>query len=356
MRSPRWIETMSQPPDAPAAETRDADCEAAPTISVVVAVFDEIESLSELYRRVRSVLDELAASWELVLVDDGSSDGSREVIQALAEADPRVVPLLLSRNFGHQLATTAGLDRCRGRAVVIMDADLQDPPEVIPALVARWQEGAAVVSAVRTTREGESRFKRVTARAFYRLLARITDVAIPLDTGDFRLLDRRAVDVLSTMRERHRYLRGLSAWIGFPTAEVPYERRARFAGRTKYPLRKMVRLALSAITSFSYVPLQFATLLGFVVAIGAVIAVPIVIALRLVGVSGLSGQTTVLVAVLFLGGVQLLSIGLLGEYVGRISDEVKGRPLYVLDEVEPPAPPRRPVVGTPPAPQPEDGG
>jgi hypothetical protein len=188
---------------------------------------------------------------------------------------------------------------------------------------------------VRRTREGESRFKLATASAFYRLLARMTDVQIAVDAGDFRLFDRRVVDVLGTMRERHRFLRGMSAWVGFPTAEVRYDRRARFAGRSKYPLRRMVRLALSAITSFSYAPLQIATLVGFVVAILAVLAVPVVIVLRLLGVSGLSGQTTVLVAVLFLGGVQLLSIGLLGEYVGRTYDEVKNRPLYVTDGSDP---------------------
>lgn len=303
-------------------------------MSVVAPVFDEVGCVRELYRRVRAVLDGVVPAWELVLVDDGSADGSREVIRALAEADRRVVPVLLSRNFGHQLAVTAGLDHSRGQAVVVIDADLQDPPEVIPELLARWREGAGVVSAVRRTREGESRFKRATARGFYRLLARITDVEIAVDAGDFRLLDRRVVDVLGTMRERHRFLRGMSAWVGFPTAEVPYDRRARYAGRSKYPLRRMLRLALSAITSLSYAPLQLATLVGFVVAIGAVLAVPVVIVLRLLGVSGLSGQTTVLVAVLFLGGIQLLSIGLLGEYVGRTSEEVKNRPLYVLDDID----------------------
>jgi dolichol-phosphate mannosyltransferase len=303
-----------------------------PTYSVVVPVYDEAECLAELYGRVRQVLTELGEPWELLLVDDGSTDGSTAAIRALAAADERVVPVVFSRNFGHQLAVTAGLDRSRGQAVVVMDADLQDPPEVIPELVERWREGAAVVSAVRTEREGESRFKLFTARIFYRLISRITDVDITPDAGDFRLLDRRVVDALGDMRERHRFLRGMAAWVGFPMAEVSYARPARFAGHTKYPLRKMVRLALSAITGFSYVPLQLATLLGFVVAALAVLAVPVVIVLRVLGVPGLSGQATVLVAVLFLGGVQLLSIGLLGEYVGRISDEVKRRPLYVVDE------------------------
>jgi polyisoprenyl-phosphate glycosyltransferase len=303
-----------------------------PTLSVVVPVYNEVESLPELYERLRQVLDAAVASWELVLVDDGSTDGSTSAMRALASADGRVRVVVLARNFGHQLAVTAGLDRSRGDAVVIIDADLQDPPEVIPEVLDRWREGAAVVSAVRTTRQGESRFKLLSARAFYRLLSRMTDVAIPLDAGDFRLLDRKVVDVLAAMPERHRFLRGMTAWVGFPSAEVPYARAPRHAGRTKYSLRKMVRLALSAITSFSYVPLQFATLLGLLVATVSVLAVPVVIVLRILGVSGLGGQTTVLVAVLFLGGVQLLSIGLLGEYVGRTSDEVKRRPLYVVAE------------------------
>ena len=302
----------------------------APSLSVVVPVFNEVDSLPELYERLRRVLDTAVPSWEVVLVDDGSSDGSTATMRALAAADRRVRAVVLARNFGHQLAVTAGLDRSLGDAVVIMDADLQDPPEVIPQLVDRWQEGAAVVSAVRTTREGESRFKLLSARVFYRLLSRLSDVPIPLDAGDFRLLDRKVVDVLGAMPERHRFLRGMTAWVGFPSAQVPYQRAPRHAGRTKYSLRKMVRLALSAITSFSYVPLQLATVLGLLVATLSVLAVPVVVVLRLLGVSGLGGQTTVLVAVLFLGGVQLLSIGLLGEYVGRTSDEVKRRPLYVV--------------------------
>jgi dolichol-phosphate mannosyltransferase len=304
----------------------------APSLSVVVPVYNEVESLPELYDRLRAVLDAAVPSWELVLVDDGSTDGSTAALWSLTAADPRVRTVVLARNFGHQLAATAGLERSRGEAVVIMDADLQDPPEVIPELLERWREGAAVVSAVRTTREGESRFKLLTARAFYRLLSRLADVPIPLDAGDFRLLDRKVVDVLRAMPERHRFLRGMTAWVGFRSAEVPYARSPRHAGRTKYSVRKMVRLALSAITSFSYVPLQLATVLGFLVATLSVVAVPVVIGLRLLGVSGLGGQTTVLVAVLFLGGVQLLSIGLLGEYVGRTSDEVKRRPLYVVAE------------------------
>jgi len=227
---------------------------------------------------------------------------------------------------------TAGLDYARGDAVVIIDADLQDPPEVIPDLVARWREGYEVVYAVRTEREGESWFKLFTASLFYRLIFRITDVKIPMDTGDFRLLDRKVVNVLKTMRERHRFLRGMAAWVGFRQIGVPYKRAARFAGSTKYPFKKMLRLALTAITGFSYFPLQVATYLGFIAAGLALIFIPIVVIERLIGNQAFFGQATTLVSVLFLGGVQLICLGILGEYIGRIYDEVKGRPLYIVRE------------------------
>jgi len=216
--------------------------------------------------------------------------------------------------------------------VVIIDADLQDPPEVIPDLVARWREGYEVVYAVRTEREGESWFKLFTASLFYRLIFRITDVKIPMDTGDFRLLDRKVVNVLKTMRERHRFLRGMAAWVGFRQIGVPYKRAARFAGSTKYPFKKMLRLALTAITGFSYFPLQVATYLGFIAAGLALIFIPIVVIERLIGNQAFFGQATTLVSVLFLGGVQLICLGILGEYIGRIYDEVKGRPLYIVRE------------------------
>lgn len=300
--------------------------------SIVVPVYNEAENLPELHRRVRDVMDSLGEPWELVLVDDGSVDGSTEQIRHLAQNDPHVRPVIFARNFGHQIAVTAGLDYARGQAVIIMDADLQDPPEVIPRLLERWREGYEVVYAVRAEREGETWFKKATAALFYRLIYRIADVKIPLDTGDFRLLDRKVVDILRQMRERHRFLRGMAAWVGFRQIGVEYRRAARFAGETKYPFRKMLRLALNAITGFSYFPLQLATFFGFFCAGLAIFSIPVVIILRMTGWQAFQGQATTLIAVLFLGGVQLISLGILGEYIGRIYDEVKGRPLYVVRE------------------------
>lgn len=304
------------------------------TYSIVVPVYNEIESLSELHSRLERVLNSLEAPWELIFVDDGSTDGSTEEILRIAGQDQRVRPIIFSRNFGHQIAITAGLDYSQGEAVVIIDSDLQDPPEVIPDLVSKWKEGYEVVFAIRTEREGESWFKKLTASIFYRLIYRITDVKIPLDTGDFRLLDRQAVNILNKMRERHRFPRGMAAWIGFRQVGVPYRRAARFAGTTKYPFRKMFRLAIDAVTSFSYFPLQLATYLGFICASVSALVIPIVIAMRLTGSQAFLGQATTLIAVLFLGGVQLISLGILGEYLGRLYDEAKGRPLYIVRETE----------------------
>ena len=303
-----------------------------PVFTIIAPVYNECEILPELHRRVSAVMDGLGEPWELILVDDGSSDGSTEQIRALAAQDERVKPLIFARNFGHQIAATAGLDYANGDAVIIIDADLQDPPEVITELVAKWREGYEVVYAVRHEREGESWFKLFTASLFYRLIFRITDVKIPMDTGDFRLMDRKVVDVMNSMRERHRFLRGMSAWVGFRQIGVQYNRAARFAGSTKYPFKKMLRLAINAITGFSYFPLQLATWVGFVAAGLSLIAIPIVIIERLLGNQEFSGQATTLVVVLFLGGVQLISLGILGEYIGRIYDEVKGRPMYIVRE------------------------
>ena len=305
---------------------------AEPIFSIIAPIFNEIQSIPELYRRVCEVMDTISEPWELILVDDGSTDGSTGVIRELAEHDNRIRPVIFARNFGHQLAVTAGLDYSRGQAVVIIDADLQDPPEVILDLIAKWREGYEVVYAVRTDREGESWFKLITASVFYRLIYSITDVDIPMDTGDFRLLDRKAVNVLNSMRERHRFLRGMSVWIGFKQVGVPYSRAARIAGETKYPFKKMFKFALDAVTSFSYFPLQVATYFGFFLAGISLLAIPIVIATRLAGSQAFFGQATTLIAVLFLGGVQLISLGILGEYIGRLYDEAKGRPLYIVRE------------------------
>jgi polyisoprenyl-phosphate glycosyltransferase len=302
------------------------------TYSIVAPIYNELENIPELYRRVKEVMDSTGETWELVLVDDGSTDGSTDTICNLARQDKRIRPVIFARNFGHQIAITAGWDYARGEAVVIIDADLQDPPEVILEMAKKWKEGYEVVYAVRAEREGESWFKLWTASLFYRIIYRITDVKIPLDTGDFRLMDRKVVNVLKTMRERHRFPRGMSAWVGFKQVGIDYKRAARMSGETKYPFRKMFRLALNAITSFSYFPLQVATFFGFASAGIAIIAILPVIYLRMTGSQAFLGQATTLIAVLFLGGVQLISLGVLGEYIGRLYDEAKGRPLYIVRE------------------------
>jgi glycosyltransferase involved in cell wall biosynthesis len=269
---------------------------------------------------------------ELVLVNDGSADRSYAILRALHERDPRVRVVDLSRNFGHQLAISAGMAYARGQAVIIMDGDLQDPPELIPILIEKWRAGADVVYAQRISRRGETRFKLLTARLFYRLIRRLTAVDIPPDTGDFRLLDRRVINTLVQLREHHRFMRGLSAWVGYHQVAVPYERAERAAGTTKYPLRKMVRFAVDAITGFSYVPLQLATTFGFILAGLSLLGILIAIGIRLF-THQIVGQASTLILVLFLGGIQLIFLGIIGEYLGRIYDEVRARPLYIVREV-----------------------
>jgi glycosyltransferase involved in cell wall biosynthesis len=300
------------------------------TYSIIAPVFNESATLPEFYRRISATMEALGEPWELVVIDDGSRDNSAEIMRDLARKDSHVRPVIFARNFGHQLAVTAGLDYSRGNAVVIIDSDLQDPPEVIPDLIAKWREGFEVVYAVRTAREGETWFKLFTASLFYRLIYRITEVDIPRDTGDFRLLDRKVVNVLNQMRERHRFLRGMSVWVGFRQTGVEYKRRARFAGETKYPLKKMIKFASDAITGFSYLPLQIATYIGFIAAIISILAIPFVIIMRLTISHGFLGQASTLISVLFLGGVQLICLGILGEYLGRLYDEARSRPLYII--------------------------
>ncbi len=303
-----------------------------PTFSIVAPIYNELENIPELYSRVRDVMDQSGEPWELIMVDDGSTDGSTDVMRKLAENDERVRPVIFARNFGHQIAATAGVDFSRGDAVVIIDADLQDPPEVILDLIKKWREGYEVVYAVREEREGETWFKKLTASLFYRLIHAITNVDIPLDTGDFRLMDKKVVAVMRQMREKHRFLRGMSAWVGFKQVGVKYKRKPRHAGTSKYPLKKMIQFALNAITSFSYFPLQLATYIGFIAAGLSVVAIPVVAILRLTTGTALLGQATTLIIVLFLGGVQLISLGIIGEYIGRIYDEAKDRPLYIIAE------------------------
>jgi len=303
-----------------------------PVYSVVAPVYNEEETLPHFYDRLTAVMEGLGESYEIVLVNDGSRDGSYRAMRALHERDPRVVVVDFSRNFGHQIAISAGLDHARGDAVAIIDSDLQDPPEVIAELVARWRAGAEVVYAQRRSRLGETRFKLLTAAAFYRLIGRLTSIDIPRDTGDFRLLDRKVVDTLVRMREHHRFMRGLSVWVGFRQEAVRYDRAERFAGETKYPLTKMVRFSLDAITSFSHVPLQLATTLGFLIAGVSFLGIIIAAIVRFFNGS-IVGQGTTISVVLFLGGIQLIFLGVIGEYLGRIYDEVRARPLYIAREV-----------------------
>jgi glycosyltransferase involved in cell wall biosynthesis len=305
-------------------------------LSVVAPLYQEEALVEVFYERVHAALEGIP--FELVLVDDGSHDGTPQLLAQLASRDRRVRVIQLSRNFGHQTALTAGLDHARGDAVVMLDADLQDPPELIPEMLDHWRRGTDVVYAVRRRRDGETRFKLASARWFYRVFSALADVELEPDSGDFRLLDRAPLDALLSMRERNRFLRGMTVWVGYTQTAVPYERDARHAGETKYTLRRMLSFSLDAISSFSHRPLQLATVIGFLCAAFAFVLIPVVVALRLAG-SYLPGFGTITIAVLLLGGIQLMAIGLIGEYVGRIYDEVKRRPLYLvrqrLNEPEP---------------------
>ncbi len=313
-----------------------------PEYSLVLPIYNEAETIPELVRRLAALADRLDGEAEVILVDDGSSDRSYELMSAARDADSRFKLLRLSRNFGHQIAVTAGLDVAAGNAVIVMDADLQDPPEVALELAARWREGYEVVYAVREGRQGETAFKRATASLFYRLFRRMSDVDVPLDVGDFRLVDRRALDAFRSMRESNRYVRGMFSWIGYRQVGVPFRRDERYAGETKYPLRKMLRFATDGIVSFSAYPLRLALNLGFVVsALSFVLGIVFLIS-KFAGFYSVPGLASVAVFVAFLGGIQLLLIGIMGEYVARIHDEVKGRPLYLVSDtqgLEPPGVP-----------------
>jgi dolichol-phosphate mannosyltransferase len=303
-----------------------------------VPLYNEEGSVGALLERVVAVLRSLAPmTYEIVLVNDGSTDGTLAAIRDAIRRYPNVVLVNLSRNFGHQLAATAGMDIAQGDAVVLMDGDLQDPPELIVQFVAKWREGYDVVYAVRRTRKGESAFKLISARFFYRTIQRVTHVAIPVDTGDFRLMSRRVVDALKRSHERHRFLRGMVSWVGFNQTGVYYDRDERHSGETKYPLTKMMRFAIDGITSFSDVPLRFVSYFGFLSSAVAFVYALVVIGYKLFSLNPpgyTRGWASTIVAVLFLGGVQLIGLGILGEYIGRIYDEVKGRPLYLVSDIE----------------------
>ena len=301
-------------------------------LTIVAPVFNEQEVIRFFYERTRAVLDKLSIESELIFVDDGSTDQSSEILKSVLREDSRVRVITLSRNFGHQAAVQAGIDKSHGSAVVTIDCDLQDPPEVISQLVEQWKLGADVVHAVRDKRAGETKFKRFNASLFYRLMRKISDSPIVLDSGDFRLMSRRAIAALQSLPERQRYIRGLVTWIGFNQAVVHFHRDARLAGETKYPLRKQVRLAITAVTALSVVPLQIASAVGVLLSSLSIASIPILIALRLLGFIGLGGQTTVLLALMFVSGIQLFCLGILGTYIGRVNVEVRGRPTYIIRE------------------------
>lgn len=302
-----------------------------PVYSIVAPVYNEAGNLRRFYEEVAVALDSTGESWELLLVDDGSTDGSQELMLQLAAADSRLSVIGLARNFGHQIAVTAGVDYARGKAVILIDADLQDPPAVIPRLIEKWKDGFQVVYAVRSERRGESFWKRITAKLFYRLIHRITDIDIPVDTGDFRLMDEQVAQVLRQMREHHRFVRGMTSWVGFKQTGVEYVREQRAWGVTKYPLRKMIAFALDAVTSFSFFPLQIMIYVSFVLASASLIVGAVISFLRLArGEEFFGGQATTIILLLLLSSFQLFFLFIIGQYVARTYNESRDRPLYVV--------------------------
>jgi dolichol-phosphate mannosyltransferase len=301
-------------------------------ISVIIPVFNEEGSISELLNRLHTVLKQLKFSSEIIMVDDGSTDGTLPILQEFANRKNEIKLIVFSRNFGNQAAVSAGLDYSTGDCAIIMDADLQDPPELLPDLIAKWQEGFEVVFAQRIARKGESLFKRMTASIFYRLLQKLTQVDIPPDTGDFRLIDRKVITALNEMPEKNRFMRGMISWTGFRQTGITYVRDERFAGETKFPFFKMLKFALTGITSFSFVPLQLASYFGFIVSAGAFISGLYVLYLKFFTDQTIQGWTSLMIALLFLGGIQLITLGIIGEYIGRMSEEVKQRPEYLIRE------------------------
>jgi polyisoprenyl-phosphate glycosyltransferase len=304
-----------------------------PKYSFIFPIYNEADGIHELFTQTKALIDQLDGPAEVLLVDDGSRDQSFALCLDINKKDPRYRVIHLARNFGHQLAITAGMDLAQGQAIIIMDADLQDPPEVVLEMVKKWKEGYDIVYGVRSSRAGENFFKKLTATAFYRLLSQLSEIDIPPDVGDFRLVDRSALEAFKALRESNRYVRGMFTWIGFKQTGVHYDRNPRFAGSTKYPFRKMLKLARDAIVSFSFLPLRFVLNLGFLISFVAFLAGVWAVYLKISGAYTVQGWTSLAVVISLLGGTQLIVIGILGEYIGRIYEEVKNRPLYIVRSV-----------------------
>jgi glycosyltransferase involved in cell wall biosynthesis len=305
-----------------------------PTFSVVVPAFNEAEGLTGFHQRLVTAMEPLG-SWEVIYIDDGSDDPTREVIEFLRRDDPRIALICLSRNFGKEIATTSGLDHAQGEAVIVIDADLQDPPEVIPELVAVWRAGFDMVCARRRVREGDTVLKKLTAHVFYRLMRHTGRIKVPEDTGDFRLMSRRVVEAVCKLREHHRFMKGLFAWVGYPTTTILYDRAPRDVGRGKWNYWKLWNLALEGITSFTVMPLKIATYIGLVVALlSAVYGAQVIVKTLLLG-NSVAGYPSLMTVILFLGGLQLMTLGVIGEYLGRIFNETKRRPLYLVERFLP---------------------
>jgi glycosyltransferase involved in cell wall biosynthesis len=311
--------------------------QARPIVSVVIPMYNEAEIISEMHRRLAAVMTTLHAPWEAIYVNDGSRDATLRIVESLRLADNHIGIVNLSRNFGKEIATTAGLDHAGGDAVIVIDADLQDPPEVIPRLVAAWHDGFDMVYARRRRRDGETWLKKATAAAFYRMMRKLGDVPLPADVGDFRLMSRRVVDAVQQLREQHRFMKGLFAWVGFPSIAVDYDREKRGAGKTKWSLWKLWNLAIEGITGFTVVPLKLATYLGLAVALFAVVFGAQLILRTLLFGNPVAGYPSLMAVILFLGGTQLVTLGIIGEYLGRVFNETKRRPLYLVERYTPAA-------------------
>jgi dolichol-phosphate mannosyltransferase len=302
-------------------------------ISVIIPVYNEEQTIKEFITRIQNVWKRMLCDYELIFVDDGSKDRTREILKREKSTDQNIKIISFTRNFGHQVAISAGLDHCRGDAVVVIDADLQDPPELIPDLISEWKKGNDIVHARRRKRAGESSFKRWSAAGFYRLLKLISETEIPADVGDFRLLSKRAVNDFKQLRERHRYVRGLVAWLGYSQGFVEYDRDQRYSGETKYSLWKMLRFSIDGISSFSVLPLRMASICGITCALSGAIYTIYALYIKLVKHEAVVGWTSIIIAVLFVGGIQLLCLGIIGEYIGILYDEIKNRPLYLISEI-----------------------